>query len=125
MRVVRKSWKASLVLAILFFGAPGASSSICMVPAPITVMHGPGNSLSSTVQSPDQNEWSGWVTMTVDVDGQSYTFSYPVNAPAGGGIRLYRLFFSGTVTVFNYVACLDPDGMTESPEPVAIAEAQI
>ena len=114
-----------LVLAILFFGAQAVDASICIDPAFMTVTNGQGNSLASTVQSPDQNEWTGWVTMTVDVDGQSYTFSYPASAPSGGGTRLFRLFFSGTVTVENYEACLDPNGMTESPEPVAIAEAQL
>ena len=113
-----------LVLAVVFVCVQGVASAICLDPAPITVMHAPGNSLSSTVQSPDQNEWTGWVTMTVVVDGQSYRFSYQATAPSGGGVRLHRLFFGGAVTVENFEACQDPDGMTESPEPVAIAELQ-
>jgi len=116
-------WKTLLALAVLLVGAQGVASAVCMDPAFMTVLQGPGNTLKSTVQSPDQDPWEGWVTMTVEVAGQSYTFSYPVDVPAQG-TRSDRLFFSGTLTLIGYEACNEPDGMTESPEPVAIAQEQ-
>lgn len=121
---MRKIWRTSLVLALLFLAAQGASSEICIDPAPMTVLHGPGNTLTSTVGSPDQDEWNGWVTMTVEVDGQDYTFSYRVSVPAEGGTRTHNLIFSGAPTVKGYQACEDPSGMTESPEPVATVEVE-
>lgn len=124
MRVPRKIWMTSLTLVLLSAGAQGISWATCIDPAPMTVLNGPGDSLLASVQSPDQDEWVGWVTMTVEVDGQTYTFSYQTTAPAGGGTRTDRLFFSGTPTVHGYQACAEPSGMTESPEPVAIVEVE-
>jgi hypothetical protein len=123
MQVLRKNWRALLVLVLLLFGAQAVSSSVCVDQAFLTVLTGPGKIITATVRSPDQDPWEGWVTMTVVVHGETFTFSYPVSVVAGGS-KTHRLVFSGTPTLYDHAACEDPDGMTESPEPVAIVETQ-
>jgi len=107
-------------MAFVWFAAQGVASG-CADQANLTVTHGLGNTLLTQVQSPDGEDWEGSVNMTAQVNGQNYSFSFPVSVPKEE-ITTHVLLFSGPPTVISALACADPDGTTESPEPIGIAE---
>jgi len=117
MRSLRSSWIAALTAVLLLVGIHQQVAA-CFDPAQLTVTQGQGNKFSGLVTSPDNDPWEGFITLTFEVDGTVYTFSFAVNIPSGSQIAwTVRLTENGTL--FNANACEDPGGGTESPDPVA------
>ena len=121
MRRRRWTWTLLLALTLLWCGSPSVAEE-CADQVKVTVTHGMGNTLVVRVENLDEYVgWDDYVLMSVIVDGEHHLYSYRVTLEPDGNIT-HILLFSDPPTLFGVWVCEDPDGTTESPEPIGIME---